>query len=96
MDSSKVLPCRLSAPFPEVGAAGPVEDVIQLSQDVERLLGRGRLGTVNRDVARLADELGFLPDDLGHEFAEGKVADEAVQVRDLRRLQRLLDSCRHA
>ena len=41
--------------LPEVGAAGPVEDVIQLSQDVERLLGRGRLGTVNRDVARLAE-----------------------------------------
>ena len=75
----------------QVGAARPVEDVIQLSQDVERLLGRGRLGAVNRDVARLADELGFLPDDLGHEFAEGKVADVAVQVRDLRRLQRLLD-----
>ena len=82
--------------LPEVGAAGPVEDVIQLAQDVERLLGRGRLGTVDRYVARLPDVFGLLPNDLGHEFAEGGVADVAVQVRDLRRTQGLLDLGRHA
>ena len=46
---------------------------------------------MNRDVARLPDEFGLLPNDLGHEFAEGRVADVTVQVRDLRWLQSLLD-----
>ena len=46
---------------------------------------------MDRHVARLPDIFGLLPNDLGHEFAEGRVADVAVQVRDLQRLQRLLD-----
>ena len=46
---------------------------------------------MDRHVARLSDVFGLLPDDLGHEFTEGKVADVTVQVRDLRWLQSLLD-----
>ena len=66
--------------------------MIKLPHDVQRLLRcAGDLVTVNRHVARLPDEFGLLPNDLGHEFAEGRVADVTVQVRDLQWLQRLLD-----
>ena len=46
---------------------------------------------MDRHVARLPDVFGLLPHDRGHEFAEGRVADVAVQVRDRRWLQSLLD-----
>ena len=46
---------------------------------------------MDRHVARLPDVFGLLPHDLGHEFTESRVADVAVQVRDLRWLQRFLD-----
>ena len=75
----------------QVGAARPVEDVKKLAHDIQRLLGCWRLVAVDRYVARLPDVFSLLPNDLGHEFAEGRVADIAVQVRDLRWLQSLLD-----
>ena len=68
----------------QVGAARPVEDVTKLPHDIQRLLWCWRLDAVDRHVARLSDVFGFLPNDLGHEFAEGRVADVTVQVRDLR------------
>ena len=68
----------------QVGAARPVEDVTQLPHDIQRLLRCWRLVAVDRHVARLTDVFGLLPNDLGHEFAEGRVADVTVQVRDLR------------
>ena len=46
---------------------------------------------MGRHVARTADVFGLLPNDLGHELAEGRVADVTVQVRDLRWLQSLFD-----
>ena len=46
---------------------------------------------MDRHIARLPDVFGLLPNDLGHEFAEGRVANIAVQGRDLRWLQSLLD-----
>ena len=75
----------------QIGAARPVEDVIQLAHDIQRLFRFRRPVAVDRHVARLPDVFGLLPHDLGHEFTEGRVADVAVQVRDLRWLQRLLD-----
>ena len=75
----------------QVGAARPVEDVIELPHDIQCLLRCWRLVGVGRHVARLSDVFGLLPNDLGHEFAEGRVADVTVQVRDLRGLQSLLD-----
>ena len=75
----------------QVGAARPVEDVIQLAHDIQRLVRRRRPVAVDRHVARLPNIFGLLPHDLGHEFTESRVADVAVQVRDLRWLQRFLD-----
>ena len=90
MDSSKVLPCRLSAPFR--GRCGRSSRGRDTALAGRRAPSRARASWY-REPRRCppGDELGFLPDDLGHEFAEGKVADVAVQVRDLQRLQRLLD-----
>ena len=75
----------------QVGAARPVEDVIQLPYDIQRLVRCRRSVAVDRHVASLPDVFGLLPHDLRHEFAECRVADVAVQVRDLRWLQSLLD-----
>ena len=75
----------------QVGAARPVDDVTKLPHDIQRLLRCWRLVAVDRHVARLTDVFGLLPNDLGHEFAEGRVTDVTVQVRDLRWLQSLLD-----
>ena len=75
----------------QVGAARPVEDVIKLPHDIQRLFRCRRPVAVDRHVACLPDVFGLLPNDLGHEFAEGRVADVTVQVRDLRWLQSLLD-----
>ena len=75
----------------QVGAARPVEDVRKLPHNIQRLLRCWRLVAVDRHVARLPDVFGLLPNDFGHEFAEGRVADVTVQVRDLRWLQSLFD-----
>ena len=42
-------------------------------------------------VARPPDVLGLLPDRLGDEFAEGRLAEVVIQVRHLRRAQGLVD-----
>ena len=63
----------------------------QLPDDVQRVLRRGGLVAVHRDVARLPDVLRLLPHDLGHERAELGLAEVGVQVRDLGRAQGLLD-----
>ena len=75
----------------QVGAARPVENVIQLPHDIQRLFRCRRPVAVDRHVARLPDVFGLLPHDLGHECAEGRVADVPVQARDLWRRQSLLD-----
>ena len=59
-----------------------------MSSAVSRL---GHFLSVDRQVARLPDVFGLLPNDLGHEVAEDRVVDVAVQVCDLRWLQSLLD-----
>ena len=63
----------------------------KLTHDIQRLVRCWRPVAVDRHVARLPDVFGLLPHDLGHEFAEGGVAEVTVQVRDLRWLQSLLD-----
>ena len=75
----------------QVGSARPVEDVVELPHDIQCLLRCWRLVAVGRHVARIPDVFGLLPNDLGHELAEARVADVTVQVRDLRWLQSLLD-----
>ena len=85
------LPVKALRPLPQIGAARPVEDVRQLPHYVQRLLRRRRLVAVHRHVARLPDVLRLPPHDLGHESAEGGLAEVGVQVRDLRRTQGLLD-----
>ena len=63
----------------------------QLPHHVQRVLGRGRLVAVHRDVARLPDVLRLPPHHLGHQRAEGGIAEVGVEVRDPRRAQGLLD-----
>ena len=85
------LPLKALRSLPQIGATRPVEDVRQLPHHVQRQLRRGRSVAVHRHVARLPDVLRLLPHHLGQELAEGGVAEVAVQVRDLRRVQGLLD-----
>ena len=84
-------PVKVLRPFPQIGAARPVEDVRQLPHDVQRLLRRGCPVAVHRHVARLPDVLRLLPHDLRHDRTEGGLAEVGVQVRDLRWAQGFLD-----
>ena len=85
------LPLEVLRPFPQIGAARPVEDVRQFPDDVQGVLRRGRLVAVHRDVARLADVLRLLPHRLGQECTKRWLTEVGVQVRDLRRAQGLLE-----
>ena len=71
------LPVKVLRPFPQIGAACPVEDVRQFPHHIQRLFRRWHLVAVYRHVARLPDVLRLLPHGLGREFTEDGIAEVA-------------------
>ena len=91
------LPVKALRPFPQIGAARPVEDVRQLPHHVQRLLRRsGVLLPCTATLPACRIYSAFCHTTSGTSARKAAFAEVGVQVRHLRRVQGLCRPCRHA